>query len=52
MEPQMKVGLELLNLSNTASVPRRLSVELGPIGKLLLISIFQRKVDSFLLILK
>jgi hypothetical protein len=48
----MKVGLELSDLSNTASALRRLSVELDPIGRLRLISVFQRKVDSSLLILK
>jgi hypothetical protein len=40
----MKVGLELLDLSNTSSALRRLSVELDHIGRLWLISIFQRKV--------
>jgi hypothetical protein len=48
----MKVGLELLDLSNTASALRRLSAELDPIGRLWLISVFQRKVNSSLLILK
>jgi hypothetical protein len=48
----MKVGLELLDLSNTASALRRLSAELDPIGRLRLISVFQRKVNSSLLILK
>jgi hypothetical protein len=48
----MTVGLELSDLSNTASALRRLSVELDPIGRLWLILVFQRKVDSFLLILK
>jgi hypothetical protein len=48
----MKVGLELLNLSSTASATRRLSAELDPIGRLRLISIFQKKVDSSPLILK
>jgi hypothetical protein len=48
----MKVGLKLLDLSSTASAPRRLYAELDPIGRLQLVSIFQRKVDSSLLILK
>jgi hypothetical protein len=48
----MKVGLELSDLSNTASALRRLSVELDPIGRLRLISVFQRKVNSSMLILK
>jgi hypothetical protein len=34
----------LLDLSNTASALQRLSAELGPIERLRLISIFQRKV--------
>jgi hypothetical protein len=46
------VGLELSDLSNTASVLRRLSIEPDPIGRLRLISVFQRKVNSSLLILK
>jgi hypothetical protein len=48
----MKVGLELSDLSNTALALRRLSVELDLIGTLWLISVFQRKVNSSLLILK
>jgi hypothetical protein len=48
----MKVGLELSDLSNTDSALRRLSVELDPIGRLWLISVFQRKVNSSMLILK
>ena len=48
----MKVGLELSNLSNIASALRKLSVELDPIGWLRLISVFQRKVNSSMLILK
>jgi hypothetical protein len=46
----MKVGLELSDLSNTASALRRLSVESDPIGRLRLISVSQRKVNSSLLI--
>jgi hypothetical protein len=48
----MKVGLELSDLSNTTSALRRLSVDRDPNGRLRLISVFQRKVDSSLLILK
>jgi hypothetical protein len=48
----MMVGLELLDLSNTTSALRKLSAELDPIGRLRLISIFQRKVNLSLLILK
>jgi hypothetical protein len=48
----MKVGLELLDLSSTASAPQRLLARLDPIGRLRLISIFQRKAGSSLLILK
>jgi hypothetical protein len=46
----MKVGLKLSDLSNTALALRRLPVELDPIGRLRLISVFQRKVGSSLLI--
>jgi hypothetical protein len=45
-------GVRVADLSNTASALRRLSIELDPIGRLWLISVFQRNVDSSLLILK
>jgi hypothetical protein len=47
----MKVGLELSNLSNTASTLRRLSVEQDPTRRLRVTSVFQRMVNSSLLIL-
>jgi hypothetical protein len=50
MEPLALVELMLLNQSGIASALRKLSVELGPIGKLKLTLVLQRMVNFFLLI--
>jgi hypothetical protein len=47
----MKVELELSSLSSIALTLRKPFVEPDPIEKLRLTSVFQRMVDSFLLIL-
>jgi hypothetical protein len=50
MEPLALVELMLLNQSGIASALRKLSVELGPIGKLQLTLVLQRMVNFFMLI--
>ena len=50
MEPLALVELMLLNQSGIASALRKLSVQLGPIGKLQLTLVLQRMVNFFLLI--